>query len=326
MLSVKRKGRLALLLVLVLVVALTFSSCAALMDAIAKREVDACRTFFDYVSQNSYAAAYDSVKHFATPAVFQSFWPEVRAVVAGAESYTLSAKHWTTYVEEGEHYTEALILLTTDTGNSTLIYTILYEGEWLCGMQLLEVTDFVNATSYVPTVNLILILFSVLCFAFILWMFIDSLVRPIKLKPLWALITLAGVGAGFTVGAETLYAALCGSFFYPLSLMIVDYTDLSVTARAVLPVGAIVYLCLRRRLMKKATPTPVTNPTVPTAPVTAPPETTVEVTPEATVEVTPEATVEVTPETAPEALTPAQTSAEPPVAAPSPAEEEPKTE
>ena len=141
-----------------------------------------------------------------------------------------------------------------------LIYT--RDGiEGIAGLNFLDSTTFVKKTEFLNVVNIFLIVFSIACFAFSIWMFVDCLKRCKKYKVLWAILTLGYTGFSLTTGPSTFKFFFRFSLLAGLTNVSTDRTALTVTLNVILPIGALIYCIIRKRLTRfsKAPETNVTT-------------------------------------------------------------------
>ena len=241
------KGKTILLICLILSLALMFGGCTITEDSAESRAL--CDAMVAHIIQNDYTAAYGMVQSVASEEEFQPLWNQMRTVLKDSSSYELQQKNWYKNWNNGVTTTQVLFEISTDDGKicQMLIYT--RDGiEGIAGLNFLDSTDFVNQTEVFGTVNIFLIIFSVLCFAFSIWMFIDCLKRRPNHKILWAILTLCYVGGSLTTGASEFSVNFRVSLICALTNISADRTALAVTATAFLPLGAIIYFFVRKRL------------------------------------------------------------------------------
>ena len=82
--------------------------------------------------------------------------------------------------------------------------------------------------------------------AFTIWMFVDCLRCKMKYKFVWAILTVFGIALNLTVG-ETFSFSFHIGLFVQMSTVQVDPGLVAVVTKLVIPVGAILYLCLRKK-------------------------------------------------------------------------------
>jgi hypothetical protein len=135
-----------------------------------------------------------------------------------------------------------------DNGRIVLLRVVTQDGiEGIAGIHFSDITDFLASTeAFVPTVRIILWVVSALAVAFTVWMLVDCLRRKMKYKVVWAILIFFGLCFTFTVGETSNFSFNVGLFFQTSSIE-ADPGLLAVVTKLVIPVGAILYLCLRKK-------------------------------------------------------------------------------
>jgi hypothetical protein len=121
--------------------------------------------------------------------------------------------------------------------------------EGIAGIHFSDITGFLrDKEAFVPTVQIILWVVSGLFVAFTVWMFVDCLRRKLKYKALWAILIFFGIALTVTVGETSNFSFQIGLF---CSLWSIDADPglPAVVTKIVVPLGAILYLCLRKRFI-----------------------------------------------------------------------------
>jgi hypothetical protein len=247
----KTKNKLALLLCVILVLPLLFSGCSVKEDSVESRTL--CETMLNHIIQNDYESAYQMVQAVATENEFQMLWNTMRIVLKNSTSYELQQKNWYQQWSNGVKTTQVLFEITTDDGKTCqmLIYT--RDGiEGIAGLNFLDSTAFVKKTESLKTVNIFLIVFSIACFAFSIWMFVDCLKRCKKYKVLWAILTLFSAGFALTTGNSNFGFHIRFTLLAAITNISADRAALTITLTAFLPLGAIIYCLMRKRLARTA--------------------------------------------------------------------------
>lgn len=219
-----------------------------------------CREFMDYVILNHKKSAYNMLKDVGTAEEFASLWAALREVFGNSKSYELEMTDW----ERGTDGELLLLMvnyeITTDDGKvAQLTVTTDESMEGIAGLHFQDSTAFAQSTSFVPVANVLLVLFSLASFGFTIWMFVDCLRRRMKLKVLFAFVTLLHTGISLTFG-NILGFYVNFSFVFAMSRMVADRAGFSLTITAFLPIGAILYLCLRKPLTLPPASAPMTPP------------------------------------------------------------------
>ncbi len=240
----KRK-LLAFSLVIILVFMMT--ACTPLFDIeIIKEQTE---NFLDLVLADNYDSAYAMLQETVTPEDFKPYWDMMRTASEGATAYEMEELGWSAYTTNGITQYLATFDVTLDNGRTLFVQTTLIEGiDGISGIYFHETTEF-NATygTYAPIIHIILVVLSLLSIAFTVWMIIDCARRKMQKKALWIIIILLGITLSVTIGGQFGVNLGIGIFFM-LSSATSDLATLSMTVKLIIPLGAILYFCLRKRL------------------------------------------------------------------------------
>ncbi|MBQ3489829.1 MAG: hypothetical protein IJA86_04500 [Clostridia bacterium] len=241
------KRKLVLIIYVILSLSLLFTGCTVSEDSEESRSL--CETFLDYTIQNDYHAAYGMVSHVASEENFVPLWNEMRKVLQDSKSYELTQKNWYKKWNNGVTTTEVLFEVVTDNGKTCQVTIYTMDGvEGIARLQFLDSTEFVQKTEFISVVNIFLILFSLLCIAFSVWMLVDCLKRRLNHKILWIILTLFHLGFAITESVSSFNFQLKLYFLFPVSQISTHPSALAVTVAVFFPVGAIIYFFMRKRL------------------------------------------------------------------------------
>ena len=235
-----------LLALCLLLLALTLAACTPETDI--GNNTALSEQFMDHVMENDYTAAFSMVKATVTDADFRPYWQTMQITVDGAESYELEQIGWKINTANGVTDRTTAYRVYLDNGRTVLLRVMTREGiEGIAGIHFSDITDFLRETdAYVPTVNTVFTVVFVLVLAFTVWMFVDCLRRKTAYKWLWLLLIAFSVTITVTVGETSNFSFNVGLFCQP-STMEADPGLLAVVTKIVIPVGAILYLCLRKK-------------------------------------------------------------------------------
>ncbi len=189
---------------------------------------------------------------------FAVWWAELRTVAADATTAEITGRGWSSHTENGVTTNEYTYQVQFDNGR-TLLLTLFNRkaGEPFVGGTYKDATDFTQKTERtVPVVSVLLTVYSVLALAFTVWMLVDCARSRVKYKPLWIILNIAALSLTFTFGEQATFSFLIG-LFLQFSSITDSCTTMTVTLKLVVPVGSLIYLCLRRRL---TLPSPVVPP------------------------------------------------------------------
>ena len=245
--SLRRVLRLTLPLVLTALILLaTLTSCTPDMDVGNNTEL--ADQFMDHVIADDYDAAYGMVKATVTDSDFRPYWKDIRQTAEGAKTYELEQIGWQINTVNGVTDRTTAYQVYLDNERTVLLRVMTREGiEGIAGIHFSDITEFLASTEvFVPTVQIILWVFSGLCVVFTLWMLVDCLRRKMKYKVVWVLLILFSLCLSFTVGETSNFSFNVGLFFQP-STITADPGLVAVVTKLVIPVGAILYLCLRKK-------------------------------------------------------------------------------
>lgn len=238
--------RALLLLTVALVLLATLISCSPEVDYSGSIELS--DQFMDHVIADDYDSAYGMVKATVTDSDFRAYWNTIRLVAEGAETYTKLPVQRKATRSGGVTTITTAYQVNLDNGRIVLLRVVIRDGiEGIAGIHFSDITDFLASTdTYVPVLQAIVLVFSLLCMAFTIWMFVDCLRRKMKYKHVWALLTVFGIALNLTVG-ETFSLSFDIGLFVQMSTVQVDPGLVAVVTKLVIPVGAILYLCLRKK-------------------------------------------------------------------------------
>ena len=234
------------LLMIALVLLATLISCTPDMDVGNNTEL--ADQFMDHVIADDYDAAYGMVKVTVSDPDFRAYWATVQTVADGAETYEMKQIGWNLNRSNGVTTRTTAYQAEMDNGRTVLLRVVTQDGiAGIAGIHFSDITDFLASTeAFVPTVRVILWVVSALAMAFTVWMLVDCLRRKMKYKVVWAILIFFGLCFTFTVGETSNFSFNVGLFFQTSSIE-ADPGLLAVVTKLVIPVGAILYLCLRKK-------------------------------------------------------------------------------
>ena len=216
---------------------------------------DLCKDFIDFVLADDYTSAYAMVDHFASETEFDGVWEYVRASLENSSSYELEAEGWQSSFVSGQGYvTYVTFKLESNDGKTCHVRLTSSDKDFkdyesIVGINFVDSTVFVERTKSFEAVNIVLLLFSGISFGFCIWMLVDCIKRKMKKKVLWSILIF--LGGGFSLAFQNgqfLKSRLNISFLSMLSSIEIKPTSLYVGVAVVVPVGAIIYFFLRKKL------------------------------------------------------------------------------
>ena len=246
--------RLALL-ILCLTAVLSLCACNADMD-VSGVDVSGndtlSRQFLDSVLADDHDAAYGLMEDSVNKTVFAANWSTMQKVMEGAGSYELELTGWNVTRSGGVTACTTTYMLYPDNGRTVVIQVLTRDDtNGIAGLKFNEVTDFIKTTdAYVPVVQIILYVYAALAIGFTVWMLVDCIKRKMKVghKVLWIILSLLSVAFTLTLGTTNLHISFSPGLFFSLSEIRADPTIQAVITSVFVPVGAIVYFFLRKRL------------------------------------------------------------------------------
>lgn len=241
--------RVAALLMLAAVAVFGLAACSAKTDV--GEADDLTRALLDCVLAEDDNGAYALfMKEYFSLEDFATVRSALEMVSAGAVGYELEQIGWRVNSTNGLTTRSAAFEIAFDNGKEIFVRTTVIEGQSaIGGISLHETTAFKAAYGDTARVaNVILIVVSVLSAAFTIWMVVDCARRRMAAKkPLWIVLMLFGVTFSVTFG-QKFGLGLGMGFFFMRSGAVADPSILSVTAKLIVPVGALIYFILRKRL------------------------------------------------------------------------------
>jgi len=251
------KRSVALLCVL-LTLAIALGGCGIVEDS--EKGEALCREFMDYVVKDNQYSAYGMMEDICTREEFLSLWDVMYPVFENTQSYELTQTGWHYDIEDGIDVTTLTFEMKTDDGKSCQLQIMLDDNGELYGFWFLDTTEFEESVSYTIPLNIVFLVLSLLAIAFAIWMIVDCARSKIRYKVLWILLILAAVSISVTYGEMPGLEWSLGLALGFSSITAIPI-QLSVCVKLVLPVGAIVYFCLRNHLKRKSmSPYPPTPP------------------------------------------------------------------
>jgi len=254
-----KPSRKVLLLCVVLTVAFLFAGCSALQEANEEHE-KMCTAFVDALIAGETETAYDLIKETTSEEDFLTVFSNLHPLFSQIGSYELKQVGWHTRVQNGVTQYQTSYILTTDQGQTFgILLATREEVEGIYGLHIQDNTAFLEKTGFLNVVNIVLKVLSVAVIAFAVWMIVDCAKRKISKKPLWIIVILLGVSLGLTFGSAGFSTNFHVGLFISMSGASVDPVAGSAALNLVVPVGAILYFALRKRLEKKEFPVAVSE-------------------------------------------------------------------
>ena len=249
MMQTTTKHKLGALICAILIITLLFCGCEIKEDVNTQKQL--CEKMIDRVIENDAEGAYALVNDVGTKEEFLPVWEEMRSALKESKSYEIKATGWKTNINNGNEVTRVTLEVTTDDGK-TCQFTVTTLGDGsVAGLHFLDSTDFIESTSYVPAVKIVLMLISLAFAAFTVWMFVDAIRRRMKRKVWWVLLCLVHGGITLVTGPSQFNIKFDVKLIFGLSDVALYNSSLAVAIGIFIPVGAIIYFFMRKKLSAK---------------------------------------------------------------------------
>ncbi|MBQ4121761.1 MAG: hypothetical protein IJD35_07095 [Clostridia bacterium] len=259
----KHTKRLIAILSLLLIPLLFLTSCGETVP-----ESKTLRTLTDdmivAMKTGDAEAAFSLVAASCTQEEFDTFYEQFEPVFLVIEDYELYLHATAEEEKDGRLYESAQYILLSDAKQLVLSANMEKGTNALSGFLVGEPEE--NLKTYIETSGTVTTLdkttgwqwvalaASLLEIAFILWMAIDCALRKIESKFLWiSLILLGIVTLSFSFGDGSFGFDFAISFIFDYTALIGHVRDL-VSLHVMLPIGAVVYFFLRKRLKAPTLP------------------------------------------------------------------------
>ncbi len=253
----KRFVLLAFLTVSALLLLLT--SCGGAIFSELSEDSDAdvfCRTFIDRVLADEKEEAYQMLDGLGSRADFEKLWDYFGDSAEGATAAEIHMTDFLFFTENGTDYFKGQYFVQFNNGRDINLSLITDGKNAVVGLNYLDISGFYpKAEKAVSVLDPVLAVYSLLVLAFCVWMIVDCARRRVRKKALWILLIIAGVSLSLRVGEYGNVSFMVGLFLQS-SQAWVDFGYLAVGTKLILPVGAVIYFCLRRRIT--LTPLPAT--------------------------------------------------------------------
>lgn len=255
------KRTLSTLLVSLLIVAL-LSGCANIQikdSPEIRSNVDA---FLAAVLDQNADAAYKAICSDVDRGEFSSAFSRIQEILADVESYELTPIHFNYSSRNGIATTQLTYRMETNSGAFVVVASAMNTKEGLLSFHVtpeeqttLVYTGTPGHMEGATAVQWIVLVLGFLVWGFVIWVFVDCCRRKIRMKPLWLLLIVFGaVLVTLTISGSAVNFQFNAGIYLTVSSLL-RYGDGTHQLRLVIPLGAILYLSMRRKLEKPATPT-----------------------------------------------------------------------
>lgn len=248
--------------IMALVMVLVFSSCS-LPQSLENEEL---RTYTDQmlnaILANDSESAYSIVSDICTESEFNSTFKDMKNLLKDVEDYELKLVSYNinTRYEDGEKITIIDSAYEMQTKEAKYVVTVQSHSHYE-KLSSFYITPYENTSLYYTGVlknmqgasiaQWIMLLSNVIIIALIIVALIDCCRHKVKLKALWIILIILGVLA-FSLTISSTGVNFNFNFIWIAAYNAIVRNGVgAVTTRIVVPFGAILYLVLRRCLIKK---------------------------------------------------------------------------
>ena len=248
------KRKLFSAILLLFAALLLFSACNNIPQETEKAR-ELTEQFIDAVIANDPDTAYAVLTKEADPERFSQVFPQMVALFDGTENYTIKQNGWHTSLNNGVQTTTMTYALETDKEKVLIIQSTLVEGyEGLYRINFSDTEWVTTKSKELMPLNAALIVFSLAAMAFSIWMLVDCIKRKVSKKPLWIILILLGIKLTLTMTPQNFKFNWAMGLFLKLSGVNADIYSNVLTITCLIPIGAIIYFFVRKRITKKDPP------------------------------------------------------------------------
>lgn len=253
----------SMIILLCLCALLLFSSCNQIQPDLTDKQADMA-SLMDCVIANDKNAATVLMEHvpISDQAQMDAFWNELLRIYDGASTYEIKLVSWNTSYSftDQSGITTVVYQAKADT-KACAEFKLSYDGENLLrGVNVIDVTE--NHSLIIIIIRVLLILWFIASVALGVWMTVDCVKRPIRLKVLWIILIWVSV---------ILQVSMAGASFrfnFSFTLIptwgIIQSTVSTFLLRVPVPVGSLIYLVVRKKIKPKASKQSMDMPAEPT--------------------------------------------------------------
>lgn len=253
----------SLILLLCLCALLLFSACQGAKPDLDQKQADVA-VLMDSVIANDKNAAVVFMEHvpIASQAQLDAFWNELLRIYDGASTYKIKFISWnTTYSFTDQSSLTTVVYQAKADTKACAEFKLTYDGEdLLCGINVTDVTE--RSSPVIIIVRVLLILGFAASLALCIWMTVDCVKRPIRFKVLWiiliwvsVILQVSMIGTSFRFNFTFTVIPTWGSLLATVS---------STLLRIPVPVGALIYRAVRKKIKPKASKQSTEVPAEPT--------------------------------------------------------------
>ena len=240
----KKSKIIKLLLSSLLLASILLTACAC--TAVKQNEYaeQTTKNILDGIIAKDYETTRSIFGDIASDEAFGEFFATMSSMLEGTRSYELKQIGWHTRIDNGISSYSVTFEMETDSAERYIIEIHFFKDDNSLYHFNVVPAYSVDPKIMIPT-QIGLAIVSIAACAFCIFMIIDCAKRKINKKALWIILILIGVSFTCIFGNELGFNFMT-SFIFPISTIKTD--GLSVAIKLTVPVGAIVYCCLRKKL------------------------------------------------------------------------------
>lgn len=256
-----RKKRIRSTYAIILIVLMLCSGCAAFLQELDNTAVrQNTETMLDSLIANDFQTAYSLVHNFCSEEEFKAKFPKMRELLGNTDTYELKLLSiYTNYTLSNGNKRNVVTSVYEMTSEScrVIVNVRIVDQNDLASFYLTpyEKTDYyftgtLNNMTDADWIQWSFLLLNVLTLGLAIFAFVDCCKQKIKNKALWLLLLSLGFASlGATISSAGFKIHFNLEWITAYSALI-RYGSGIVTLRLMLPVGAIIYCIMRRRLLK----------------------------------------------------------------------------
>ena len=252
----KMKKRFFALSVCLLVLMASLCGCTVEQDT--ARLEPYCNAVLLALMEGDYDAGYEVMQNAATREAYDTFCEQVAPLFEGVESFALKQRGWHKNTTNGVTSIDVVFEATLSNGRSYIVTCTETEGvEGLTGFHIQESDKNIAADTPIG-LRIAFVILSLACIVLSVWMIVDCIKRKPDGMAFWIVLMLCTLKFTLTLIGGELDAGLGVGLVLMFSSVSFNSANLLITLS--LPVGAIVYFFLRKRLPSKKAETQNAEP------------------------------------------------------------------
>ena len=206
--------------------------------------------FIDAVIADDADSAYAAMTSELNRAEFDAFFVQIAEIFDGIKTYELTQTGWNASFNNGVSSYKATFDMKADNGAKFQVETTVVDGyENIYNIYFTPVKTSESSLPILLPFKLGALVLSVAAIGFAIWMIVDCAKRKIGKKALWIILILVGASVTLSIGGGLHINWQLGLAIATSSVS----TSSGVTSfRLAVPLGALIYFCLRKRFTKTA--------------------------------------------------------------------------